>query len=50
MVVLQISGMKESLMGKGGPSQGAITIQRCFEIITHSVQELLIVHIPTIPL
>lgn len=48
MVVLQISGMKKDFMERGGLSQGAITIQRCFEIITYSVQELLIVHIHTI--
>lgn len=47
-VVLQISGMKEDLMERKGPSQGAITIQRRFEIITYSLQELLIVHVHTI--
>lgn len=48
MVVLQISVMKEDLMERESLSQGAITIQRCFEIITYSVQELLIAHIHTI--
>lgn len=48
MVVLQISVMKEDLMERESLSQGAITIQRCFEIITYSAQELLIAHIHTI--
>lgn len=48
MVVLQISGMKEDLMERDGLSQGTITIQGCFEMISYSVQELLIAPIHTL--